>query len=72
MQAEEEKYIKRIRANIKKYRKQKNISQERLAEIVNCSREHLSRIESGKLQPGIILFINLAQALGISLDDMIS
>ncbi len=72
MQAEEEKYIKRIRANIKKYRKQKNISQERLAEIVNCSREHLSRIESGKLQPGVILFINLAQALGISLDDMIS
>ena len=37
-----------IRRKIKKLRLQKNLSQEKLAEYVNMSREHISCIECGK------------------------
>jgi len=71
MQGTEYEYSENIRKNIIKYRKQKRLSQEKLAEFVNCSREHLNRIESGKLQPGVMLFIHLAKVFEVSLDDMI-
>ena len=34
--------------NIKKYRKEKHLSQNKLAEMVDLSREHLACIETGK------------------------
>lgn len=34
--------------NIKKYRKERKLSQNRLAELVDLSREHLACIETGK------------------------
>ena len=34
--------------NIKKYRKAKNFSQNKLAEMIDLSREHLACIETGK------------------------
>lgn len=34
--------------NIKKYRKAKNLSQNKLAEMIDLSREHLACIETGK------------------------
>ncbi len=71
MQVADDNYSEKIRHNIKKLRKEKHISQEKLAELVNCSREHLNRIEQGKLQPGITLFINFSKVLGVSLDDLI-
>lgn len=71
MQGLNDDYCEKIRQNIKKFRKQKKISQEKLAELVNCSREHLNRIEQGKLQPGIILFINFSKVFEVSLDDLI-
>lgn len=34
--------------NIKKYRKAKNLSQNKLAEMIDLSREHLACVETGK------------------------
>ncbi|MDO5438407.1 MAG: helix-turn-helix transcriptional regulator [bacterium] len=71
MQGHNEDYSEKIRKNIKRFRKEKHLSQEKLSELVNCSREHLSRVESGKLQLGLPLFINLAKVFEVSLDEMI-
>ena len=40
--------LKYLGANIKKYRKQKGFSQNKLAEMCDLSREHLACIEIGK------------------------
>jgi len=34
--------------NIKKYREEKGLSQNQLAELVNLSREHIGAVETGK------------------------
>lgn len=40
--------LKNLGQNIKKYRKQKKLSQNQLAELVNLSREHIGSVETGK------------------------
>ena len=63
-------YNLKIRNRIKKFRKQNGFTQEQLAEIVGCSREHLARVENGKLNTGLDLFIRLATVYKISLDKL--
>ena len=45
-------------------------TQEELAEIVDCSREHIARIENGRINAGLDLFIKLATVFKISLDEL--
>jgi transcriptional regulator with XRE-family HTH domain len=40
--------LKFLGQNIKKYREQKKLSQNELAELVNLSREHVGSVEIGK------------------------
>ena len=40
--------LKILGQNIKKYREQKELSQNELAELVNLSREHIGSVEIGK------------------------
>lgn len=63
-------YNLKIRNRIRKNRKRMGLSQERLAEIINCSREHIARIENGKINIGLDNFIKLAQVFHISLDEL--
>lgn len=63
-------YNLKIRENIKKNRKRLKLSQEHLAEIIDCSREHIARIENGKINIGLINFIKLAEVFDISLDEL--
>ena len=63
-------YNVKIRHRIKKYRKYLGYTQEELAEIVDCSREHIARIENGKINIGFELFIRLAQVFKVSLDEL--
>ena len=62
-------YNLRIRNMIKINRKRLGFTQEKLAEIVDCSREHIARIENGKINLGLDLFIRLAEVFNISLDE---
>lgn len=50
--------------NVKRYRKQKGLSQEKLAEIIDVSVKHLSTIESGSA----FLSADLLQCISDSLD----
>ena len=55
---------------MKKYREKFGYSQEYLAELIDCSREHVVRLETGKVNIGLPLFIKLAEIFKISLDEL--
>ena len=60
-----------IGARIRFYRVQKNMALEELAEKTNVSLQHISRIERGEKYPNLELFINIANALEISADELL-
>lgn len=60
-----------IAKNIKKYRKEKGLSQDKLARLADVSHATIIKIESGGIQsPTIDTVQKIAKALGISLDDL--
>lgn len=65
-----ENYNLQIRNNIREKRKSLKLSQEKLAEMIDCSREHIARIENGKVNLGLENFIKLAKVFNITLDEL--
>ncbi len=57
--------IKLIQENIKKYRKERNLTQEKLSEICSISTDYLSEIERGKKVPSLKRLLIIAKALNI-------
>lgn len=53
---------------VKKARKQSNLTQESLAEILNISTTHLKTIEGGRRHPSFTLLEKIVKELNISLD----
>jgi putative transcriptional regulator len=62
------KRLKNLGINIKSERLRKNISQERLAELTNISRNSVSLIETGKINPTVLKVLDIASALGTDLN----
>ena len=58
------KRLKNLGINIKSERLRKNISQERLAELTNISRNSVSLIETGKINPTVLKVVDIARVLG--------
>lgn len=65
MDYNDERLIK-LGRNIAKYRKEKKLSQNALADILNISREHLAKIETAKRGVSIHLFFALCDALEVA------
>lgn len=61
----------RISRNLKKFRKQANLTQKQLAEKMNITRQAISNWENDKSQPDIDSIVKLSEALGISVEEMI-
>ena len=59
-------------ANIRKYRKQMGITQEKLAERIRKSVNYIGMIERGEKVPSLKTFILLANALGTSTDVLLA
>ena len=57
--------------NIRNYREQRGFTQEKLAELSNISDKHLSKIERGKINIKIDTLVNIANALGPSVDKLL-
>ncbi len=57
-----------IGKRIRKYRWEKDISQEELAEAVGVSTTHMSHIETGATKLSLSVFIKISTALDISAD----
>ncbi len=63
--------IRKIQLNIKKFREEKNITQEILGEFVNVTTDYISLIERGKRIPSLKVLIKIAEGLEISLSDLV-
>lgn len=61
---------KRLGLNIAYYRKEKGISQSQLAELVNISRTHMSRIETADCAVSLDVIFDICDALEVSPEKM--
>lgn len=61
----------KIGAFIKALRKEKNLTQKELAEILNCTDKAISRWETGRGIPEISFLIPISKALGISVNELL-
>ncbi len=57
--------IKNIQENIKKFRKEQNLTQEKLSELCGISTDYLSEIERGKKVPSLKRLISIVEALNV-------
>lgn len=66
------KRLKNLGINIKSARLKRGISQEELSTITGISRNSISMIETGKLNPTILKFVDIANALETDILKLIS
>ncbi len=52
-------------ANLKRYREMQKLTQEQLAELAGCSKNHLSALERGKKFPGAALIEKFSRILNV-------
>lgn len=60
-----------IGMRIKKIRKSKKMTQEKLSELSNISPQHLSQIESAKTKLSLPTLINICNALNVTTDNIL-
>ena len=58
--------LKILGRNIFYARKSKGLSQNELAELLDISREHLAKLETGKRRVSLKLLFDLSNALGVT------
>lgn len=58
--------------NFSRIRREKGLTQEQIEELSGFSQQYLSGLERGKRNPTILSLYELAQALGVSLDELIT
>ena len=59
-----------MRTRIKEYRAKLNITQEKLAEMVDVRRETIIFLEKGKYNPSLRLAYNISKALQATIDEL--
>ena len=57
---------------IKELRKEKHISQEKLADAIDSHQVYISEIEKGKKIPSITILYNIARCFGLSLTEFVN
>ena len=57
---------KLVGRNLKRIREQKELTQERLAELSGFSQQYLSGLENGRRNPTVVTLYELAKALGVN------
>lgn len=62
------KKLKDVGSRIREARKEKNLSQNELSELIHISPSHMSDIENGKTNIGIDVFMRITEALQVSAD----
>lgn len=64
------KLLKAIGARIQMLRISKGITQEELAALIDSDRSYIGAIEQGRKSPSIYCLFSIANALGLSLNDI--
>lgn len=62
------KRLRNLGLNIKSERIRKGYSQEELAELCDISRNSISLIETGKINPTILKVVDIAEALNLDIN----
>jgi len=62
---------KKLGENLRRIRKEKEMTQERICEILDLDRGYISSIENGKRNPTLSTLKKLADALTISVDELL-
>ncbi len=62
---------KKLGENLKVFRIKKNITQTELAKTLGVDKSFISNIESGKTNPTLATITSLAQALGVSTNELL-
>lgn len=57
-----------IGRKIRYIRKQQNMTQEQLAEMIDGDQKYISKIEAGKARPGLSLYLKIANVFQVSID----
>ena len=63
---------KLVGRNAARLRREKGLTQERLAEVSGLSQQYISGLEQGRRNPTIVTVHELAQALGVSHLDLLT
>lgn len=61
----------RLAVNVEKYRNAKGYTQPELARLVDVDQTMISKIEKGKRNPSVPLLEDLADKLGVTIDDLV-
>lgn len=70
MDKEQEKFLKKFGGRVADVRRQRNITQEKLADMVDLHRTYIGFIEQGKRNPSIGNIQKIAKALKVSLPEL--
>lgn len=61
---------RKLKNNICKLRQEKNMSQQKLAELVNCRRETIGRLENEKYNPSLLLAAKIAKVFNKKIEEV--
>lgn len=68
----EQKLREILARNIRVERAKLDLTQEKLAEMVEISAKHITKIEKAKVTPSIFLVYKIARALNVSIDSLVT
>lgn len=63
--------LKNFAIHVRKRRHELSLSQLQLAEMVDCHLNAISRIESGRIDPSLLMFLRICQALNLRPEDVL-
>ena len=62
--------MSKLRTYISIYRKEKNLQQDELAQLVGVRRETISRLEKGQYNPSLKLAYDISKVLKVPIEDL--
>ena len=60
-----------IGRRVKRYRMDRKMSQEELGDLIHISARHMSNIETGTTKVSLTTIVNIANALSVTVDDLL-
>ena len=61
-----------VGGNVRRIRLMRKMTQERLAELSDYPQQSISELENGKMSPTVTTLAKLAQALGVTVADLVA
>lgn len=69
--ASEASLLRSLGKRVRELRKERGLSQEKLAELASMHENHVRRIEGGTANPSYVVLVKLARALKVTLPELI-